>query len=471
MTDTTNTNTTDITASVRRRGGRFRYELHPYASVWPQMTPAQFDALCDSIEAYGGLRQPLLLCGGLLVDGRHRQMALIALGLPVESAPVEHITAAEAAAAVLDNNAARRHETTGQKAQTAHFWAAHAEAADLLTQEEAAAVFGIDRADVSRAGSVCAVCHPQTVAPELTEAVRTGAPLRQAAKLATAAPDITIQRQAIAESTSASKPDLPNLRQAAAAGRRAYRRQALTEAAADRPPHPQITHHHCDIRRLAELVEPASIDIIYTDPPYEAAGIGLMLHLRQFAEHALRQGGDLFVLTGTAHLADYMRHLTSGGITYNDTIALVMTTGPQTRLLGRGTRAGWKPLIWLTKPPRTTGGAEIVNAIESSNEHADIRQALHHWGQSAVDAHRMIRPHIERHLLRPAAAGAVRICDPFCGGGATAAGALTAGATAAVIADIDHEALTITRHRLAALTDTGGGASTDRPQETDRPAQ
>lgn len=61
--------------------------VHPAASLLPRMPAAEFDALVEDIRV-NGQRMPVLLAGGLIVDGRHRWEACERIGIECLTAPL-----------------------------------------------------------------------------------------------------------------------------------------------------------------------------------------------------------------------------------------------------------------------------------------------------------------------------------------------------------------------------------------------
>lgn len=57
-----------------------RLDSHPAADAFPMMEDKRFDELKADIEA-NGLREPVTLCDGLILDGRNRYKACLALGV------------------------------------------------------------------------------------------------------------------------------------------------------------------------------------------------------------------------------------------------------------------------------------------------------------------------------------------------------------------------------------------------------
>jgi ParB-like chromosome segregation protein Spo0J len=92
-------------------------KTHPLADMFPRMTPAELDALTADIAA-NGLRHPIILYHGAILDGRNRLAACEKAGK--EPAFVEHQgDEASAKALVISLNVQRRDLTPGQRAVVA----------------------------------------------------------------------------------------------------------------------------------------------------------------------------------------------------------------------------------------------------------------------------------------------------------------------------------------------------------------
>lgn len=91
------------------------YEAHPLAEKVPSMTETEYVDLRESIEA-NGLREPVMLYEGKILDGRHRAKACDELGIDPETREYEGDDPAEF---VVDANLHRRNLTVSQRAVVA----------------------------------------------------------------------------------------------------------------------------------------------------------------------------------------------------------------------------------------------------------------------------------------------------------------------------------------------------------------
>ena len=89
-----------------------KYELHPLCTLFPRVQGAEFDSLVADIKA-NGLRQPITLHKGMILDGGNRYAACEASGIVPEFA---EFAGENIVAFVLSANLHRRHLSPGQQA-------------------------------------------------------------------------------------------------------------------------------------------------------------------------------------------------------------------------------------------------------------------------------------------------------------------------------------------------------------------
>lgn len=88
-------------------------EFHPAANIFPMMTGDEYRALVDDIRA-NGLREPITLYQGQILDGRNRYTACLELG--IEPTYRDWNGPGSPIAYVVSLNLARRHLTSSQRA-------------------------------------------------------------------------------------------------------------------------------------------------------------------------------------------------------------------------------------------------------------------------------------------------------------------------------------------------------------------
>jgi len=128
--------------------GGSQYRVHPAAAVFPIMSGREFDELVEDVRV-NGLREPVVVSGDQLVDGRNRVRACAAAGVVPEVRELAHGT--DVASWVMSVNVHRRHLDASQRALLASRLSA---LSDEVTLGQAGEMMGVSRASVARAAAV-----------------------------------------------------------------------------------------------------------------------------------------------------------------------------------------------------------------------------------------------------------------------------------------------------------------------------
>ena len=217
------------------------------------------------------------------------------------------------------------------------------------------------------------------------------------------------------------------IREEEAAARRAEREGA---PAAD-----SVRLYNLPVADLAQEIEPGSVDLVLTDPPYERAAINVYRELAVFAHHALKPGGSLVVLCGQTWLPDMLKQLCSEGLAYQWMLSYKMPGGSVINN-SRSVHVGWKPVVWLVKGKYE--GVWVDDQVRTPSlrkQEAD----LHKWQQQEEGSFQ---------LLKKFCSSGQAVCDPLMGSGTYGVAALRRGCSF-IGSDIDAEALEIARGRLS----------------------
>lgn len=89
-----------------------KFELHPLCTLFPRLVGKEFDSLVGDIHA-NGLREPITLHDGLILDGGNRYRACLAAGVEPR---FKRFSGDNLVTFVLSANLHRRHMTPGQHA-------------------------------------------------------------------------------------------------------------------------------------------------------------------------------------------------------------------------------------------------------------------------------------------------------------------------------------------------------------------
>lgn len=165
--------------------------------------------------------------------------------------------------------------------------------------------------------------------------------------------------------------------------------------------------HHGDFRELAEAIADASVQLVFTDPPYDRESVDLYEDAARIARRILKPGGSFIAYSGQRHLPQVLtacgRHLD-----YWWTIAGVHGGGNQI-LQKLGIRCGWKPLVWFVKQTRGDVQNILLDIVDGTREKAE-----HEWQQAEEEA---------RHIIEKLTTPDGLVVDFFVGSGTSAAAA------------------------------------------------
>lgn len=176
-------------------------QFHEYANLFPLIEGREFDDLVADIQQHG-IREPIWLYDGKILDGRNRYRASQSIGI---DAPIKTYEGDDALAFVISLNLKRRHLNESQRAMVAAKLAKlelganqHTGSENLPTQQQAANMLNVSDRSIRTAK------HVQSVAtPELAAAVEAGKVAVSAAAQATKIMTPEQQRQTVADGSLA----------------------------------------------------------------------------------------------------------------------------------------------------------------------------------------------------------------------------------------------------------------------------
>jgi len=143
----------------------------------------------------------------------------------------------------------------------------------------------------------------------------------------------------------------------------------------------ELDIRHGDFRDALADVEPASVSLVLTDPPYPREYLPLWDALAEWSRDSLVDGGSLVAYCGQSILPDALRRLELH-LRYWWTIALIH--GQSQMLPGKWVSAGWKPLVWFVRGGRATdtmladtvSGGTPRKTIPTGDDDADWAQSV-----------------------------------------------------------------------------------------------
>jgi 16S rRNA G966 N2-methylase RsmD len=148
---------------------------------------------------------------------------------------------------------------------------------------------------------------------------------------------------------------------------------------------------HGDCRHKAGEIDNDSIDLIFTDPPYDRESLPLYVDLGKIAARVLKPGGSLVAYIPHHAILDIGNQIMQPGLGLKQAWTFcVRHTGHLTRIASLHLLVNWKPLVWLVK------GDSKPNVIPDANFDDFILSAppdksLHQWAQSITEAQYIIK--------------------------------------------------------------------------------
>jgi 16S rRNA G966 N2-methylase RsmD len=176
-----------------------------------------------------------------------------------------------------------------------------------------------------------------------------------------------------------------------------------------------------DFREKGKEIPDNSIDLIFTDPPYEKNDLQLYEDLGRLAVRVLKPGGSLVTYGGQYAIPKILNFVLKSGLKYRWIFA-IEHTGKLVVLHENRIVVGGKPLLWFTKSgeisktaPCVYDGTYIHDYIKSTPP--DKR--LHDWAQSSTEAEYYISKLVPHNIGL--------VLDPFMGSATTGIAALRQG--------------------------------------------
>lgn len=166
-----------------------------------------------------------------------------------------------------------------------------------------------------------------------------------------------------------------------------------------------------DFREIGDKIPDASVDLIFTDPPYDRKAIELFDGLGEFAARVLRPGGSLIAYVGHIQLPDALTDL-SKHLRYWWTCGCFHSEA-KARMTEYGIVAGWKPIVWFVKETRGDKQTFVTDVVTGARE-----KSHHEWQQAVSEARYFIDLLTEKDGF---------VVDPFCGGGTTPVACIHSG--------------------------------------------
>lgn len=199
----------------------------------------------------------------------------------------------------------------------------------------------------------------------------------------------------------------------------------------EQPPDPEWIDSDLIVGDFREVDLPSdSVDLIFTDPPYDDDAVSLFEDLSARASDWLVPGGFCMAYSGQWTLPRVVKAMDKH-LSYFWTGA-ILHSGDQSYMRKHHISVGWKPVLMFYKPPLEVVWGKMPDVVSGGQE-----KESHPWQQAVSEA---------EHFIKHACATGV-VVDPMCGSGTTLLAAKRLGLRY-VGMDVDRDAVEVARGRL-----------------------
>jgi len=358
--------------------------------ILPPLAEIDYQTLKSSI-ARDGQKVPILIDEdtGEVVDGRHRLRACQELGIEPLFERRRFATPHDVERAHVLLNLARRHLSREQRQEVVQKLRLRG-----WTQAEIAEALGVSRETVSddsatigKITNSCILDQRYKLMPaQREEVVKRYADGKTQEQIAA---DFGVKRQTIAKILAKQKQE---------AKRRAERELLAQQNKVDGD-----VLWVGDFYQLCSRIPPDSVDLIFTDPPYDADSIVLYARLSEVAARVLKPGGLCLAYSGERHLPQAIAAL-SERLSYL-WLACIRHSGGELRFRDLHIYNGWKPIIICGKDPIEPWWDWFSDTYSGGKEKEN-----HPWQQAVSEA---------EHFIAALCPPGGLVLDPMCGSGTT----------------------------------------------------
>jgi len=371
--------------------------MKSYENFLPPLSTAEFAALKADIEA-NGIRDPVIEDEeGTILDGHNR----VKIDPKAPRRVIKGLSPAEKEAFVFRCNFMRRNLSPDQKREVKKRMKETAkklreEDAKKWTQAKVAEALGVEQNTVSR-------WLDDNKSNIRSDKANNPAPPDARVKLNKAAKEVAVQQVKAGKTQAQVAADF-GVSQATVSNlvTKNEKRETLEKIDVRELPE-AIEVLNADFRKHLNLMAEESIDLIFTDPPYDEESISLYGALAKEAKRILKPGGSMIAYVGHYAIQRVME-LVGESLKFWWLIAMKHGGGAR-RFPGKYVYVEWKPLLWYVKGTRRD--KEYISDFVQSKPPSKAEQD---WQQSGVEASYYIE-----HLTSPGDL----VLDPFCGSGTT----------------------------------------------------
>lgn len=402
----------------------------PYADILPPLSTQEFEALTADIKAHGVRDAVILDEHGNVLDGNNR----LKIDPKAPTRVIAGLSEAEKRAFVFRSNFVRRNLSPEQKAEVRKAMREtaielKAENPKKWTQQKIATALGVTQQAVGywleNGGSNTNSCNASNRSPDQTADdersyfladARLKLSRKETERVAAEVLDEDRTQKQVAADVGVSRERVGQIvRREKLRREQAEERQAAVEAV------DAVVGNRRDAgvwvgdwRDLAPQIPDASVELIFTDPPYHKEAVEHYPALAAEAARVLVDGGSLVCYVGNGCLPRVLHMMSQvEGLRYYWACAVVHT-GQKARMNRSGIVNGFKLLAWFIKGAERFDALRFVDDCVISEPDKDG----HKWQQSEVECRAFIEALTGENGL---------VWDPFGGSGTTGAVAKSLG--------------------------------------------
>ncbi len=352
------------------------------APVLPALPPDEYAQLLDSIRQRGVLQPLLITADHVLIDGHERWKAIQELGLskyPIRI--IGNLDEAERKELAIRLNVERRHLTRAERARLLEMILKEAPS---KSTREVADMMKINQSTVSRARQKLqagdANASPEPIRGRDGKTYHFPATSVEHPTVARIAGKILSELGEDAPEGGASMRTLNKRRYELERG------ELLERTSPSLPKDFKI--HHLDFRKLGNRIEPSSVSLVVSDPPWLKEFEDLRKPFAETVVRILKPGGFACVYTGHFHLKEFMDELCDAGLTYRWLIACTNEESMGAIRSNGSILTFWRPVLLFQKPG---GKAKTPRLLRDLITTKAREKGLHAWQQPLEEAALLVK--------------------------------------------------------------------------------
>ena len=370
-----------------------------YEALVPTISKECYETLVSSIQANGQYEPIIVNENGIILDGHQRFRACNKLKIKPAFEVKQFDDLLAEKLFVIDVNLVRRQLTQAQRIQLSL-------RKKSILQEQA-------KRNESLGGTGVQICTPLSRVNEVI-AKNAGVSARQVSKFETISKkaDVQLLNRVLTAKTTIDKAYNDIKAEEKREKLILEAKQAAHSSASKQLPYELFEG---DFRAVASTkLTDSSIDLIFTDPPYNNESLYLYKDLAKLADRVLKPGGSLIAYFGQYALPIVLNYiLENSSLDYWWQLCTIHSSRHQDRVWNRYVIADWKPLLWFVKGKREKDKVAYYMHDSILSQLPD--KILNEWEQSTKEP---------MHVIKGLTLEGQTVLDPFCGAGTTAIAAL-----------------------------------------------